>query len=78
MGGALLHVAILLTVVWLMFLLASSSIALVVKPMLEAQSPPLMSVARTLVGLAIFGLWIFAWGKITEKWLFKILLRRGR
>ncbi|MEM4303239.1 MAG: hypothetical protein QW470_02065 [Candidatus Caldarchaeum sp.] len=79
MDRAFKNLIVLLTVVWLLFLLATSSIALLVRPVLDMQTPStLLSVARTLAGLAVFGLWVFSWHKIAEYWLCKIMLRRGK
>ncbi|MEM1950319.1 MAG: hypothetical protein QXY50_07660 [Candidatus Caldarchaeum sp.] len=79
MDRAFKHLVGLLTVVWLLFLLAASSIAFLVKPVLDMQSSStLVSVVRTLAGMAVFGLWVYIWHKIAEIWLYKILLKRDR
>lgn len=66
---------LLITAVWLMFLLASSSITLLIAPVIGREFSVLVSVARTLAGIAIFGIWVYAWEKTAEFWLYRILLK---
>ncbi|MEM1942785.1 MAG: hypothetical protein QXO30_03830 [Candidatus Caldarchaeum sp.] len=75
MAGSTLKLLALVSVIWLMFLAASSLITLIIMPVVDMQSSTTMSAARTLAGMAVFGLWVYGWQKTAEFWLYKILLR---
>lgn len=74
---ALAYLVLLLTIVWMLFLAASSTIALVVVPVLEGTDRGIFSsAARTLLGLVVFVAWVVGWQRLTEFWLYRILLRK--
>jgi hypothetical protein len=70
-----LKVLILMTVVWLLFLAASSSIAYFVLAVLDGSAGSVaVSVARTVVGVVVFLVWIVGWHRLTVFWLYRVLL----
>lgn len=74
----LVYMVLLLTIVWLMFLAASSIVATVVLPVLEGSDQNIFfSVARTVTGVVVFAIWLVVWQKLAEFWLYRILFRRG-
>ncbi|MEM2095946.1 MAG: hypothetical protein QXX19_06995 [Candidatus Caldarchaeum sp.] len=75
MAGSALKLLALVSIIWLMFLAASSLITLIIMPVVDMQSSTMMSAARTLAGMAVFGLWVYGWQKTAEFWFNKILLR---
>ncbi|MEM0349267.1 MAG: hypothetical protein QXD24_03695 [Candidatus Caldarchaeum sp.] len=75
MSRALPKMLVLVTVVWLLFLVASSSIAYIVFAVLDGSSTSvLVSAARTVVGVAVFIVWVVGWHRLTVFWLYRVLL----
>ncbi|MEM0440815.1 MAG: hypothetical protein QXF45_04750 [Candidatus Caldarchaeum sp.] len=73
----LIYLVLLLTIVWLMFLAASSIVGIVILPVLEGSDRNVfLSMARTIVGIGVFVVWVVFWHKIADFWLYKVLLRR--
>jgi len=73
----LIYLVWLLTIVWLMFLAASSIVGIVILPVLEGSDRNVfLSMARTIVGIGVFVVWVVFWHNIADFWLYKVLLRR--
>ncbi|MDW8062845.1 MAG: hypothetical protein RMI43_01585 [Candidatus Caldarchaeum sp.] len=79
MKNSFLSLVVLLTLVWALFLIATSFIAFVVLPVIEGSDRGVISsVARTVAGFVVFAGWVVGWQKLTEFWLYRILLKGER
>ncbi|BAJ49887.1 hypothetical protein CSUB_C0018 [Candidatus Caldarchaeum subterraneum] len=75
MSRGFLKVLVLVTVVWLLFLAASSSIAYIVLAVLDGSAASVaVSVARTVAGVVVFLVWVVGWHRLTVFWLHRVLL----
>ncbi len=75
-GAKVFLLLILLTIIWALFLGVSVILSvLITPPEGQVAGDTFMSVARVLVGLFAFAVWVFAWERLTEFWLYKIMLR---
>jgi len=72
-----LYVIVLVTVVWVLFLAASATISFLVLPVINNEvSSAAVSIVRVILGVAVFGLWVYVWQRIAELWLYRVLARR--
>jgi len=72
-----LYVMVLVTVVWVLFLAASATISFLVLPVINNEvSSAAVSIVRVILGVAVFGLWVYVWQRIAELWLYRVLARR--
>lgn len=74
-----LAIALLITIIWITFLLISYVTSITILYTLE-QFPEniLLSVFRVVTGALTAGAWIVGWYKLTKLWLYRILLSRRR
>jgi multisubunit Na+/H+ antiporter MnhG subunit len=71
------HLMVLVTIVWALFLTASAAISFLVLPVINNEVPSAAaSIARVVLGLAVFGVWVYVWHMIAELWLYRVLARR--
>jgi vancomycin permeability regulator SanA len=71
------HLMVLVTIVWALFLTASAAISFLVLPVINNEVPSAAaSTARVVLGLAVFGAWVYVWHMIAELWLYRVLARR--
>jgi len=74
-----LGLIILLTLIWALFLLASVVLSTLLLPVLTgAMATSILTVVRAVAGVVAFAAWVFAWQKLTELWLYRLLQRGGR
>ena len=71
----ILLVSLLLLIVWASFLAVMYVMASTMFPALEqADGNIALSISRVVIGLAAFGLWVYAWYLLTRFWLYRVLL----
>jgi multisubunit Na+/H+ antiporter MnhG subunit len=77
MRSTTFRLMVLVTIVWALFLTASAAISFLVLPVINNEVPSAAaSTARVVLGLAVFGVWVYVWHMIAELWLYRVLARR--
>ncbi|MDJ0270033.1 MAG: hypothetical protein NXY59_05755 [Aigarchaeota archaeon] len=75
-GVKIFMLIILLTIIWALFLGVSVILSvLITLPEGQVAGDMFMSAARVFVGLFAFAVWVFVWERLTEFWLYRIMLR---
>jgi len=75
----ILSVMVLLTIVWALFIIISIILSILLfSPDITTAPIGPISIIRIVSGTTAFILWVYAWKKLTEIWLYKILLRRRK
>lgn len=69
-----LMVIILLTIVWIGFIIVTYILAYTLFPTIEyADGGLLIGLLRVIVGIVVIALWIYGWYTLTKIWLRKML-----
>lgn len=67
---------ILLTIVWIGFILVTFILAYTLFPAIEyADGDSVLGLVRVFIGVTVLASWIYGWYKLTKIWFYRLMLR---